>query len=433
MVTGARAEWDRLRRVAIHRPGIEMFFGLLEPYSSLYERAFSRFKARYEHENLEYTLKREFGVEVTLLKQSLLEAADHDPRIRMALMSLARESLEFSGDPRTAALAREDFERNADKLDSGHFFNILLLNPGIELAPGRSAGAIRLDITEHQPLSNLYFMRDQQVVTDRGIVISRMAKAQRARETDITRIFWDVTGEDMAGEIRAPATLEGGDFIPMGDFALIGVGDRTNIEGAAQLMSTGMGFSEVGVVHQPADPLFPGGQGDPMVNMHLDTFFNVAGDGLAIGAEFLLRRACVDVYHRNGSGQYQCGEGSCSLHDYLKGKGFEIIGITLLEQMAYASNILCVRDRTILSVESDHISGFVLSNLKQKADRDPSRYGSLLSRAEEDYRRLKFEGQFFPHKKEIYQHGIEAYPISLQNLTGGYGGAHCMTCTLERG
>ncbi|MDD1715628.1 MAG: arginine deiminase family protein, partial [Methanolinea sp.] len=342
-------------------------------------------------------------------------------------------SLEFSGDPRTAALAREDFEKNADNLDSGHFFNILLLNPGIELARDRAAGAIRLDITEHQPLSNLYFMRDQQVVTDRGIVLSRMAKAQRARETDLTRMCWDVTGEDVVGEIRAPGTLEGGDYIPMRDFALIGVGDRTNIEGAMQLMASGMGFSEVGVVHQPADPLIPGGHGDPMIHMHLDTFFNVAGDGIAIGAEFLLKRAMVDIYRRQGSGEYRCEGRPCSLHDYLTGKGFEIIGITLLEQMAYASNILCIRDRTILSVESDHIAGLVLSNLQQKADRDPSKFGSLLARAEEDYRKLKFEGQFFPHKKEIYQQGIDAYPISLQNLTGGYGGAHCMTCTLERG
>lgn len=36
-----RAEWDPLRKVAIHRPGIEMFFGLLDPYASLYERTFS--------------------------------------------------------------------------------------------------------------------------------------------------------------------------------------------------------------------------------------------------------------------------------------------------------------------------------------------------------------------------------------------------------
>ncbi|HVP16038.1 MAG TPA: hypothetical protein VMT42_01565 [candidate division Zixibacteria bacterium] len=40
-----RAEWDQLRKVVIHRPGIEMFFWLLDPYASLYERGFSRYEA----------------------------------------------------------------------------------------------------------------------------------------------------------------------------------------------------------------------------------------------------------------------------------------------------------------------------------------------------------------------------------------------------
>ncbi|MDG6929243.1 MAG: hypothetical protein JRN29_04250, partial [Nitrososphaerota archaeon] len=41
MKVGARAEWDRLRTVMMHRPGIEMHLGLLAPYASLYERAFN--------------------------------------------------------------------------------------------------------------------------------------------------------------------------------------------------------------------------------------------------------------------------------------------------------------------------------------------------------------------------------------------------------
>jgi len=70
-----RAEWDQLRKVVIHRPGIEMFFWLLDPYASLYERGFSRYEARREHERLEYTLKHEFKLNVLRLKESILEAA----------------------------------------------------------------------------------------------------------------------------------------------------------------------------------------------------------------------------------------------------------------------------------------------------------------------------------------------------------------------
>ena len=38
----------------------------------------------------------------------------------------------------------------------------------------------------------------------------------------------------------------------------------------------------------------------------------------------------------------------------------------------------------------------------------------------------------FPHKKEVYQYDVDAFPITLANLMGGYDGAHCMTAMLER-
>ena len=74
----------------------------------------------------------------------------------------------------------------------------------------------------------------------------------------------------------------------------------------------------------------------------------------------------------------------------------------------------------------------VLLNLQMKAKAEPERYGALLNQAEKDYEFLKNESEFFPHKRAIYQHGIDAYPLNLKNLTGGYGAAHCMTAALER-
>jgi len=38
----------------------------------------------------------------------------------------------------------------------------------------------------------------------------------------------------------------------------------------------------------------------------------------------------------------------------------------------------------------------------------------------------------FPYKKEMYENGIDAYVLNLENITGGYGGAHCMTAAIER-
>jgi arginine deiminase len=154
---------------------------------------------------------------------------------------------------------------------------------------------------------------------------------------------------------------------------------------------------------------------------------------VAVGSETLLSQARVDVYTKEGDGLYERDPSPTDLYRYITGKGFEVIGITTLEQMAYAANFLCIRDGKILAVEVDQVVREVIGNLQAGAARDPGRYGKLLAQVGEDYRYLKSEGEFFPHKSDVYQHDIDAYPIILENLTGGYGGAHCMTCALKRG
>jgi arginine deiminase len=432
MAAGVQAEWERLRRVAVHRPGIEMFFGLLDPYAALYERAFSRYEARREHDALTRTLREEFGVRVLHLKETVLDAADRDPAVRRRLVDWAHATVTLRGGRREVAEARRSMEQNADALDSLHFFTLLLLNPVIEVGRGHPRHGVDVRIMGQEPLANLYFMRDQQAVTDCGLVVARPAKRQRAREPEITRLLWDILGIPIAGTVQEPGTFEGGDFMPMGEFALVGTGDRTNRAGVCQFLGCAPGFDEIGVVRQPGHPLIPGDRPDPMVDMHLDTYFNVAGSGVVIGSGVLLRRARVDTYCRTDGGYEPSGK-TASLYDYIRGKGFSVIDLSILEQLSYAANVLCVRDGSILAVEGEQVMQTVLLNLERKAARDLQRYGRLLRHAEEDYRRIRNEGRFFPHKAEFSRHGIEVCPLHLENLTGGYGGPHCMTCTLERG
>lgn len=428
MLGSVKAEWDRLRTVVVHRPGIEMFFGLLEPHDALYERAFSRYEARREHEQMEYVLQRELGVTVLRLKEALLDAADRSPEFRKKLVDRAYETVTFSGSREDVAAAKETFYRNADALDSQHFFTLLLMHPLIELG----SGGVRLDEAGRQPLANLYFMRDQQVVTPRGLIASRMAKPQRRREPGITKLLWEVLDLPILTEIQSPGTFEGGDFIPMKEFALIGLGNRTDRTGVSQFLAADPGFDEVAIVHQPAHPLLPSDRPDPMITMHLDTYFNVVSSSVVIGSEALLEKANVEVCRRTGSGTYECTFPATNLAAYIREKGFTVIDLSTLEQLSYAPNVLCIRDRTILTVEGERIMKTVLENLAEKASADPHRYESLLSQAMTDYRRIRSEGQFFPHKKEFYQHDIEIYPLKIENLTGGYGGPHCMTAALER-
>ena len=432
MAAGVRAEWDRLRTVAVHRPGIEMFFGLLEPYAALYERAFSRYEARCEHDSLQRMLGGEFGVQVLRLKETILDAADSDPAVRRRLVDWAHDLVAVRGSTKEVAEARRSMEQNADALDSLHFFTLLLLNPVIDAGGKDTGGGVDVRIVGQEPLANLYFMRDQQAVTADGLVIGRSAKRQRARETEITRFLWDILGIPVVGTVQAPGTFEGGDFMPMGEFALVGTGDRTNRDGVRQFLDCTPGFDEIGIVHQPCHPLIPGDRPDPMIDMHLDTYFNVAGSGVVLGSPLLLQRAHLEVYHRSDGGYEPSGEVT-TLYDYIRSKGFSVIDLSILEQLSYAANVLCIRDGTILAVEGKEVMRMVLLNLKRKAERDPERYGRLLQHAEEDYRRINVDGCVFPHGPEFSRYGIEVCPLHIENLTGGYGGPHCMTCALERG
>lgn len=433
MDTRIKAEWDRLRSVAIHQSGIEMFFGLLEPYASLFDHAFSQKGAMKEHEHLEEVLRHEFHVNVIQMKDEIIKAADRHPDIRDRLIAAAYDVVSISGDSSDIKLARDELEKNRELLDADHFFDILLLNPQIELEHDKGTRMIHLNMTERQPLSNIYFMRDQQAVTDKGIFVSRMSKPQRRREPTVTRLLWDVLGAKVRHTVSEPGTFEGGDFIPLKDFALVGIGDRTNKSGVKQLLKHGVGFDEVGVVHQPNHPLIPTSETDAMIDMHLDTYFNIASSGVAVGLKPLLEEAVVEIYCKTESGSYEKDEHSTDLLSYITGWGFDVVGITTLEQLCYASNFLTIKDGTILAVEVERNIKDVLHNLQLKAEAEPERYGALLNQAQKDYQILKDESEFFPHKREIYQHGIDAYPMVLSNLTGGYGAAHCMTAALERG
>ncbi|EET90089.1 MAG: arginine deiminase family protein [Candidatus Micrarchaeales archaeon] len=427
-----RSEWGTLKEVAIHRPGFEMFLGLLNPEASLYERAFNRHSAIAEHRRFEEMLKDDFGIKVVKLRDAVLKAADRNAELRAMLIDNAMGALGYLGDPKKAKAARAELKKNVNVYDSDHFFDILVSRPTIDLHGTRKNEPAQLRITSTDPLTNLYFMRDQQLVTDKGVFISRMAKPQRRHETELTKLLWKALGIKIVHEAEENAIIEGGDFMPMKDFALLGEGDRTNAAGVSQMLKYGADFDEVAVVHQPSHPLMPGSEPDPMLDMHLDMYFNVAGSSTVVGSGLLMRHASVDVYQKEGRGRYSKARGRQSLYEYIKGKGFNIIELSTLEQLSYASNFLCVKDGVIIAISTELIAKSSLEYIALKARADPHRYGALHAEMSKEYNRFRSTGQIFPHSRELLENGIDFYAVNLQNLTGGYGGAHCMTAPIER-
>ncbi|MCI4321478.1 MAG: arginine deiminase family protein, partial [Thermoplasmata archaeon] len=271
-------------------------------------------------------------------------------------------------------------------------------------------------------------LRDHQAVTYRGIVIGRLAKPQRRGETQITSLVWRAAGERPVAQV-VKGTFEGGDFLPAGEFALLGTGDRTNATGVREVLEHGLGFPEVGVVHQPRHPLLP--TPDPMVNMHLDTYLNFPGEGIAVGHREMLEAARVEIYLREG-GAYHRSRETRLLPFLEETHGFRVVGISTLEQLGYATNFLTTKDRTIVVPDVGRNAERVLANLRRAAERQPARYGRLYLRAAREFSQLRAEGSFFPNKPEFRDLAVDSTQVPLENLTGAYGGAHCLTATLER-
>jgi arginine deiminase len=405
---------------------MEAFFGLLEPYASLYERVFSLTRARREHEELVDTLRSGFGVHVDDLDQLLLHAAGRNPAVAEELQHRVVETVGFTGPG--AAAARTRFLQTVKRLDGEQLVQILTLAPSMRFERGHGSRSVASYTTLRVPLTNLFFMRDQQAVTDRGIVVGRLAKPQRRRETEITSFVWRASGEVPVAQIER-GTFEGGDFLPAGGFALVGTGDRSNATGVRELMEKGLGFPEVAVVHQPRHPLLD--RPDPMVNMHLDTYLNFPAEGVAVGHREMLATARVEVYVRDSHSYHLLRE--TTLLPYLEVEhGFRFIPISTLEQLCYATNFLTIRDRVIVVPDVARNAERVLTNLRQVAEHEPSRYHRLYLRAAREFTELRAEDRFFPRTPEARDAGIQSVRVGLENLTGAFGGAHCLTATLER-
>ncbi|MCI4325323.1 MAG: arginine deiminase family protein [Thermoplasmata archaeon] len=431
MTNTARAEWQRLREVLVHRPGIEMFFGLMEPYSFLYERAFSVTGAIYEHAALEHALT-DAGVAVHRFKRFAVEVGSTRPEFVEQVREYAERLVQYTGPKEMVALSRQALRRNLPSFDAETLFNILLLRPSVHLQRHAGTRVILPKVTLDGPLANLYFLRDQQALTAGGFVLGRMAKPQRRNEPLLTGTLLRTSGATIAGAVQPPGTFEGGDFLPLGSFALLGTGDRTNASGVRQVLGMPIGFDEVGVVHQPAHPAVPGRSPDPMIDMHLDTYCNIPGEGIAVGCEVLLKAARVEVYRRRARGAMVRDPKTRSLSDFLVEKGFEIVPLSTLEQMSYASNFLCLSDRKILAVEVEQELDGVVAGLAAAAHRDRARYGALLALVRRERGELRDGRGFFPHIAALRDRGVTVVPLSLQEITGGYGGAHCMTCVMNR-
>ena len=94
---------------------------------------------------------------------------------------------------------------------------------------------IELPSSDKLTLDSIY-TRDSIVVCDSGLILCNMGRSSRTPEAEENFKTLADNGYKIAGQIKSPGTLEGGDFIWIDNKnAAVGLGPRTNSEGIRQL------------------------------------------------------------------------------------------------------------------------------------------------------------------------------------------------------
>lgn len=408
LAIGNQAEWLQAKTVVVHTPGDEVFFGLVHPTAALFERPFSLEGARREHQEF-ICLMADSGLKVIRLTDVLLAGTVDAGGAALpgtelnGLRQMALESLLYRVNAlnrQEAAVQAEYKQQVISKLHPRELVSIILQQPRITLYSTKGHNTGLMAGYGAEPVMNLYFMRDQVITTAKGLVIGHFNASQREHETRIVRFAYAKLGITPVYEVTGKARLEGGDFIPAGDTALIGQGLRTNAEAVRQLLQHRVfGTSRVAVVK------------DAWKNqdqMHLDTYFNIIDEGLAvivaeridqrdasgkvIKAADPAKRSLVDLYEMK-DGNYVKTAGNVPFQQFLeKDLKIRLIPVSNADQLKYGINFLSLGKKRILAID----------------------------------------GVSSEYKQRMAAEGVAAVWMDFSNLTGGYGAAHCTTQVLRR-
>lgn len=383
-----QAEFDRLTAVRAHRPGAELWTGALDPTTNLFDAPVPPEQAKQEHERLTDALASA-GVDVHLLADDLAAAE--------ALEDLVAEYVDVPDDL--------DVADAVASFDAQETLELVLSQARLTRENGRTSIEFR------EPISNTIFQSDTVLVGDKGPVLCEMGEPIRQDELPVVRRAWEELGAEFVHEMTHP--LEGGEFLPADEFALLGVSAeidgeeeviRTTYEAGKEFLEAGaVGFDEVGLVRAPlaADRRHREEHGIGSRVLHLLGWCNIAAEGLAVADTTLAEHATVDVFKQTATG-YEYDRSTSTLA-YLREQGYDVVEMGPNER--WAANFLTVDDGVIVPM---YVAG-------EDGEYSPERNSTI--------ERLK-------------ERGVEVLPdgtgIPEGVLTRGAGGINCMTVPLER-
>lgn len=390
--TGQVSENHKARTVLVCAPSaLSKMMGSLHPAGALYEKPVNTKQARAAHDKLISILKRR-GINVMEVRNILVSRVGWSIGDRLALENLASKCLQYklinnntfttTATDTTTTTAHGNNNNAEDhhyyvsdkykqsvieEMDEQQLVDIIFTNPTVSVSPSDRDTGFTARYT-FEPLSNIVFVRDQQITTRRGIVMANLTSAQRQREVDIMEFVLRKQGLNVIGRVPAPGHLEGGDFFPVNaDLCLLGIGPRSNMRAVEYLLENEFFETRrVGVVKDELEQC--------QDRMHLDTVFNIIGEHACLMLDEMMgdnspTKRMVDEYQlfddgshkmQNGDnnkqvviGKYHLVKKNVEFAKYITENGFHIIKVSGQEQLKYGCNALNLGNGDIISIEKN--------------------------------------------------------------------------------
>jgi N-dimethylarginine dimethylaminohydrolase len=195
-------------------------------------------------------------------------------------------------------------------------FKKLLDNTEIEI--------IELPRSDNLTIDSIY-TRDSILISPKGLILCNMGRASRTPEAKNNSEYLKSLGHEVAGEILAPGTLEGGDFIWLNNSqCAVGLGPRTNQEGISQLAEILGKDIELHVVPLPS-PSHP----DDV--LHLMSIISPLDKDLAV-----IYRPFMPA----------------SFIEWLERLGMKFVEVREEEYLLMACNVLAISPRSVIMLEN---------------------------------------------------------------------------------
>ena len=375
------------KTILVHVSKMESFICSLNPAASLYEDVTDEDDIRACFNELGEYLKTKNIQLITVEDALLLKDKEED------LMKLAKDSLNYEREteiPKEEKKEDQDMKRKNSlddymnfsseeykekvlkKFSKKNLINVILTRPTMKLKHIETDTFIESTSITFSPVGNMVFCRDQQITTKKGVVIGTSRTSQRKFEHIIMKQVFKNLGADIIGEMGTNGLLEGGDFfVAREDLSMLGIGLRTNIDGASYLMKNDLlGTRYMAICSDENDK--------DQQRMHLDTYFNILNDNNAVVIDFddvkkqENKSANIDrkVYYydndkdakeiesdkediKNKIGEYKLIKIYDSFYKFLDEMKFNYIKISHQEQKEYMINFLNIGNNTVISVNKN--------------------------------------------------------------------------------